>query len=80
MDDYFLDNPEHKSKFHYVFFEMFQTDKMGFNETKKKLKIWARDYDKCIEYGVYSDGLLLEFSEEILASDLRTLLSSFITA
>ena len=71
---------DYNSKFHYVFVETFQTDKMDFNETKKKLKTWARGFDKCIEYGVYSDGLLLEFSEEILASDLKTLLFSFMTA
>lgn len=76
MSDYSLTMPELKSRFFSVSVKMYQSDDMGFFETLEKLNNWAKEHSKCIGYYVRGGDCFLEFSEEKLASNLRTLLSS----
>lgn len=76
MSNYSLDMPELKSRFFYLSVKMHQSDDIGFYEAFEKLKTWAKEHSKCIGHYVRGGDIFLEFSEEKLASNLRTLLSS----
>lgn len=76
MSDYSLDMPELKSRFFCVSIKMYQSDDGGFVKATLDLSTWAKEHSKCIGYYPNWENVFLEFSEEKLPSNLKTLLSS----